>query len=78
MESTKWTQYLDAIAIGDSQAGYAGIRVYRVSFGQESLAASVLFWDAEGHFYVQTVEGGVPVDILEAAIAEAKQKVKIK
>jgi len=78
MDTTFGTDRYWTSEIRDNKAGYAGIRLHRVSSGKESLAADVLYWDADGHFYVQTIDGGVPVEIIEAAITEAKQKVTVR
>lgn len=66
-----WTTYVE-----DRADGYAGLRLHRKRFGQSAVAAQVVFWDASGGFTVQTFDGDVPVEIIEAVIAEARQLVR--
>jgi hypothetical protein len=61
--------------IEDHKAGFSGIRLSRQRSGKTSVAAEIVFWDATGHFMVQTF-GEVPLEIIELSIAEAKQKVR--
>ena len=39
--------------------------------------ASVIFWDACGQFFVETFSTDVPLEILEALIAETRERVPI-
>jgi hypothetical protein len=65
-----WTTY-----VADDTDGFAGLRLHRESCGKTSVAAEVIYWDASGRYFVQTHNGDVPVEILEAVIAEAKERV---
>ena len=68
-----WTQYVE-----DRNDGYAGLRLHRERFGRTAVAAKVLYWDATGQFFVETLDGDVPSDIIEAVIAEAKERVRVR
>ncbi len=68
-----WTTYVE-----DRTDGFAGLRLHRERFGKTSVAAQVVFWDASGHFAVETFDGDVPVEIIEAVIAETKERVKVR
>ena len=68
-----WTTHIE-----DHTDGYAGFRLHRERFGKTVIAAQVVFWDAAGHFAVQTFDGDVPVEIIEAVIAEAKEQVRVR
>jgi hypothetical protein len=68
-----WTTYVD-----DPNSGFAGVHLHRDCFGKTALAAHVVFWDAAGHFAIQTFDGDVPVEIIEALIAEAKEQVRVR
>ncbi len=68
-----WTIFME-----DRKAGNAGFRLHGESFGKTYVAAEVIYWDACGQFYVETIEKDVPVEIIEMVIAEAKQQIKIK
>lgn len=63
--------------IQDREAGYAGVQLHRERDGDESIAARVVYWDACGHFAVETFGEDVWVAVIEKAIAEAKQRVKL-
>ena len=68
-----WTTYVE-----DRTDGFAGVRLHRERLGTTSVVAQVVFWDAAGHFAVQTFDGDVPVLIIEAVIAEAKESVRVR
>jgi hypothetical protein len=68
-----WTCIID-----DRKDGFAGLRLHRERFGETAIAAQVIYWDATGGFAVETLNGDVPVEIIEAVIAEARQHVKVK
>ncbi len=68
-----WTTYVE-----DRKDGYAGLRLHRERFGNAAVAAQVVFWDAAGHFALQTFDGDVPVEIIEALVVETKQRVRIQ
>ncbi len=68
-----WTEYVE-----DRSDGYAGLRLHRERFGRAAVAAQVLYWDAAGQFTVETFDGDVPAEIIEAVIAVAKEKVRVR
>ncbi|MBC8112769.1 MAG: hypothetical protein H7062_00160 [Candidatus Saccharimonas sp.] len=68
-----WTTFVE-----DHKDGFAGFRLHRERFGKTTVAAEVLVWDATGGFAVQTFNGDVPVEIIEALIAEARQQVRVQ
>ena len=43
-----------------------------------NVSAEVIFWDAVGQYFVQTFDGDVPVEILEAVFAETKERVGVR
>ena len=65
-------------AVRDNAEGCAGLRLHEEVNGSESVVAEVIFWDASGQFYVQTMTREVPLDIIEALIAEAKAYVHVR
>jgi len=68
-----WTEY-----VANDTDGFAGLRLHRERRGKTKVAAEVIFWDAVGQYFVQTFNGDVPVEIIEAVIAEAKERVKVR
>lgn len=51
----------------------AGIEIIR-----EGVAvAAVTYWDAIGQFSVETIGGEIPLAVMEAAIQEARSKIKL-
>lgn len=68
-----WTTF-----VRDNKAGYAGLRLHRERFGKTSVAAEVLYWDASGNFAVETFDGDVPAEIIEALITETRQQVRVR
>ncbi|MCG3181889.1 MAG: hypothetical protein BIFFINMI_04329 [Phycisphaerae bacterium] len=63
--------------VEDRRAGSAGLELYREVNGRSECAASLVFWDAEGQFRLQTFRE-VPLDIVEQLISETKQAIKTK
>jgi hypothetical protein len=69
-----WTTFVE-----DSEDGYAGFHLYRERLGQRSLVGQTIYWDATGGFVFRTFDGeDVPVEIVQAAIAEAREMIKTK
>ncbi len=68
-----WTVY-----VADNTDGFAGMRLHRERCGKTEVAAEVIYWDAVGQYVVQTFNGEVPVEILEAVIAETKERVGVQ
>jgi hypothetical protein len=62
--------------VRDCQEGYAGLEMYRHANGKNERVATVIFWDACGQFFVETLGADVPLEIIEALIAETKTVVK--
>lgn len=57
--------------VKDDQAGYAGLELWSLQNNRSEKAASVIYWDASGHWFVETY-GEVPLEILQECIAEAQ------
>jgi hypothetical protein len=67
--------------VDDVKAGCTTLRLHRESRespGNTVVAAEIVFWDAAGQYFLQTFNGDVPLTIIEALIAEAKEKIKYK
>lgn len=69
-----WTTFVE-----DHVQGFAGFDLHRVTFGSKALVARTTFWDATGGFVFGTFDGAeVPVEVVAAAIAEARAEIKVK
>lgn len=42
------------------------------------VVAAVTYWEGAGHFYLETLGGDVPVEIIEELIAEAKDLIRLE
>lgn len=62
----------------DLQFGGAGLKLHRTTNGKTDHVASVTFWDAEGQFFIQTVQSDVPVEIAQSLIEETMAMVKVR
>ncbi len=62
----------------DRKDGSIGFRLYRESGGKTDVAAEVIFWDAIGGFTIETFGRDLQVEVAEAAINEAREKIKTK
>jgi hypothetical protein len=68
-----WTTFVE-----DGSAGFAGFRLHRERSGKSAEVGQVTFWDANGQFVFETCGTEVPVEVVEAAIAEARDKLLVK
>lgn len=62
----------------DKKDGFGGLRLHREVFGKKSVAAELTYWDATGGFTLHTVDGVVPVEIIEKLIGEARETIKVR
>ena len=72
-EADYWTERFD-----NRTDGFEGFRLHRNIFGKVSIAAEVIYWDATGGFTVKTIDGDVPVEMIQAAIEEATREIKTR
>jgi hypothetical protein len=69
-----WTTYIES-----REEGYGAFQLHRESFGQATLVGQTTYWDATGGFVFATFDGqDVPVEIVEAAVAEARREIKVR
>ena len=72
-------QFADALFTSalfqDDSAGCIGMRLFVREQGETTRKAEITYWDATGHFYVETF-GDVPLQILERLLSEAKDAIK--
>lgn len=66
-ECAYWTERFQ-----DLRDGFAGLRLHRRAFGRDSIAAEIVYWDATGGFTIQTIDGDVPVELIQALIEAAR------
>jgi hypothetical protein len=66
------------VLVQDDKDGFAGLELYCASWGKKERIASVLFWEANGEFFVETYNRDVPLEILEELIVETKERIKIR
>ena len=59
--------YYTTRTVIDNKAGSAGVELYCKKNGETAFAASVIYWDASGQFYVRTFSE-IPLVILEELI----------
>jgi len=68
----------ETVETSDNVKGCSGLDLYRTRGGKKDRVASVLFWDACGQFYLETINSDVPVDVMEEVIAETKRAIKVR
>ena len=79
MMKQQWAAYVYSTElVQDNKAGSTTLNLSCEHAGQTSLVARVVYWDAMGHFFLETLGRDVPVTIVEKLIAEAHQRIKIK
>ena len=69
-----WTTFVE-----DRAEGFAGFDLHREAFGHAAVVGRTTYWDATGGFVFGTFNGAdVPIEVVEAAIAEARAEIKVK
>jgi hypothetical protein len=68
-----WTTFFE-----DRKDGFGGYRLYRETDGRSEVAAEVVFWDATGSFTIETFGRDLQVEIAQALISEAQEKIPTK
>jgi hypothetical protein len=71
--------YISAFAT-DHKDGFDAIELHRTRSGQKekSRVARVIFWDTLGQSYLEMFVEGLPLEIVEELIQEAKETIKIR
>lgn len=64
--------------VTDRRAGSTVLRLHRERAGSRVVAAEVVFWDADGQFFLETFNGDVPLAVIEALITEAKDQIRVR
>lgn len=62
----------------DKKDGLGGCRLHREVDGKSVVAAEVIFWDATGGFTIQTFDRDLQVEVAQALISEAQEKIRTK
>jgi hypothetical protein len=69
-----WTTYVES-----REDGYVGFQLHRDSFGKTAVVGQTTYWDATGGFVFATFDGqDVPVEVIEAAVSEARLQIRTK
>jgi hypothetical protein len=72
-----WGEFqYSSVYVDEKKDGFCGLELYCASKGENQRVASVIYWDACGQFFVETFGTEVPLDILEALIAETREQVR--
>jgi hypothetical protein len=71
------TEYTTTVE-GSDPEGWTAVHLHRLEKGVTVLAAKVVFWDADGHYYISILVDEVPLEIIEELIAEARAEIKVK
>ena len=61
----------------DDKDGFAGLVLFCTNQNGRERVASVIYWDADGQYAVETFGTDVPLKVIEEIIAEAKAIVKV-
>lgn len=56
--------------------GYAGLNLFRTINGEKSHVVRILYWDASGQFFIETLHTDIPLEIAMELITEAKATVR--
>jgi hypothetical protein len=74
--------------VTNREEGFTALRLHRETVmgydfrpatdREAAVVAEVVYWDAAGHYYLQTFSEDVPLEVVEELIAEAKDKIRYK
>ena len=64
--------------VQDRREGWSAIDLLRSSGKGQERVARVIFWDAQGHFFLESFGGEVYLSIIEELILEAKEIIKTR
>ena len=57
--------------------GFVGLELYRTGRdGHTKRVAAVIYWEATGHFFVETFGTDVPLGVIDRVVADAKKLVE--
>ena len=62
-------------SVADRDKGFVGLQLHQATPQCTDCVAEVTFWDASGQFYIKT-SGEIPLSVMEALIAEAKDTIR--
>ena len=62
----------------DRKNGCAFLELCRTSNGEEKLVAKIIFWDAAGQFFLESVVDELPLDVVQEFIVEARAAIKTR
>ena len=76
-----WAEYrYTTKRVDDPSEGWAAIELHRAKNGSAATnrVARVIFWDAQGEFFIEAFGEEIPLSIAEELIAEAKTEIRTK
>jgi hypothetical protein len=65
----------ESVLVSNHLEGYAGLELYRYAHDGRKLVAKLLFWDASGQFFIETIGGELPLELIESLTTEAKETI---
>jgi hypothetical protein len=62
----------------DNEAGCAALELWATRRGTRFHVARVVYWDAAGQFFFETIGESVPTEIAELLIREARDTIRVR
>lgn len=62
----------------DDAEGWTALELRRATDGVAVLVARIVYWDAAGQFYLDSVQTELPLDIVAELIAEARATIRLR
>lgn len=59
----------------DNQEGWASLDLHSDAEGVDSIVARVVYWDAEGQFFLEMAPDELPLTVVQELIVEAQEKI---
>ena len=76
MEIKHGTRVYTTVSEDDPADGFAAVNLIAEKNGIGTLAARVVFWDADGQFALEMKVPELPLRVVERLISEAKETIK--
>jgi hypothetical protein len=78
MERTFAEHHYSTVKVSSVEGGYDGYELMRLADGVVRRVARILYIDATGHYWLETFETMIPLEILEELIEETKGTILFK
>jgi len=70
--------HYSTLSVNNRKDGCIALELHRTINKETRLVARIVFWDASGQFFFETLNVDIPLEIAEELISEARRTIKIQ